>query len=325
MDGIGQDQRGRHPLSPLSEDEVRDTVTVVRAHPEYADGSVFVYIWLREPAKSALAEYEVTGRRPTRESKVVLYDRSLRLVTEVVVSLTDAKVRSWQPVPGARPKASRRDFQAAVEAVKADPRWQEAMHARGVTDFTHVEVQPWPPGYNEERDAIHGARVAKALTWVGFSETDNTFARPAENLVATVDLDTSTVLAVDDEVVPLPPQAGNYAPELASDGTNFPVFSGPRADVKPIEITQPEGPSFTLDGHEIRWQKWHLFIGYTPREGLVLHRVRYADGGRERSILNRASLSEMWVPYGDPAPVHRVKAVFEGGVRRRGGGHRLAG
>jgi primary-amine oxidase len=116
MHGTSQDQRGRHPLAPLSEDEVRDTAAIVRAYPEYADGSVFVYIWLREPAKSALTEYEVTGRRPARESKVVLYDRSLRLVTEVVVSLTDGKVRSWQPVPGARPKASRRDFQGAVEA-----------------------------------------------------------------------------------------------------------------------------------------------------------------------------------------------------------------
>jgi len=212
-----------------------------------------------------------------------------------------------------RPKASRRDFQAAAAAA-ADSRWQEAMRSRGVSDFTHVEVQPWPPGFTDERDAAFEARVAKALTWVGYSVTDNTFARPAENLVVTVDLDSATVLAVDDHgVAPLPPRAGNYTPELASDAANFPVVSGLRPDVKPIQITQPEGPSFTLDGHEIRWQKWHLIIGYSPRERLVLHRVRYADGGRERSILNRASLSEMWVPYGDPAPVHRVKAVFDAG------------
>jgi primary-amine oxidase len=183
-----------------------------------------------------------------------------------------------------------------------------------VTDFTHVEVQPWPPGYADERDAAHGARVAKALSWVGRSETDNTFARPVEHVIATVDLDTATVLAVEDHAdVPLPPRAGNYAPELASDTANFPVLTEIRSDIRPIEITQPDGPSFVLDGHEIRWQKWHLVIGYTPREGLVLHRVRYLDGGRERPVLDRASLSEMWVPYGDPAPVHRVKAVFDAG------------
>ncbi len=315
MAATGQDQQRRpHPLEPLTEAEVRDTAAAVRAHPDHAEGSVFIYISLHEPAKAALADFELTGRAPARESKAVLYDRSRRLVIEAVITLADGKVRSWAPVPGVRPKASRRDFLAAVDAVKADPRWQEAMRRRGVTDYTHVEVQPWPPGYNEDRDAVHRARVAKALTWVGYSETDNTFARPAENLVVTVDLDTSAVLAVDDhEVIPLPPLAGNYAPELASDAGNFPVLASLRTDLKPIEITQPEGPSFTLDGHEIRWQKWHLVIGYSPREGLVLHRVRYLDGGRERSILSRASLSEMWVPYGDPAPVHRVKDVFDAG------------
>jgi primary-amine oxidase len=315
MPGTSQDQpRLPHPLEPLAEDEVRTATAIVRAHPGFADGSTFVSVVLREPGKAGLADYERDGQRPARESMVILYDRSARLVTEAVVSLTDGKIRAWQPVPGVRPKTSRREFKAAVDAVKADPRWQEAMRSRGVSDFTHVEVQPWPPGYTDERDAAFGARVGKALTWVGYSATDNTFARPAENLVVTVDLDTLTVLAVDDhEVVPLPPRAGNYAPELASDAANFPVLTGLRADQRPVEITQPDGPSFTLDGHEIRWQKWHLIVGYSPREGLVLHRVRYDDGGRERSVLDRASLSEMWVPYGDPAPLHRVKAVFDAG------------
>ena len=111
-----QPHRLRHPLEPLTEDEVRDAAAAVRAHPEYADGSVFIYITLREPAKAAVAEYELAGRVPDRQGKVVLYDRSQRLVSEVVVSLADGKVRSWLPVPGARPKASRRDFLAAVEA-----------------------------------------------------------------------------------------------------------------------------------------------------------------------------------------------------------------
>ncbi len=159
----------------------------------------------------------------------MLYDRSVRLVTEAVVSLADGTVRSWQPVPGARPKASRRDFQAAVQAVKADPRWQEAMRSRGVTDFTHVEVQPWPPGYTDERDAALGARVAKALTWVGYSATDNTFARPAENLVVTVDLDSATVLAVDDhEVVQLPPGPATTRPNSPRTPRTSPWSAGLR-------------------------------------------------------------------------------------------------
>ena len=189
-----------HPLEPLSEDEVRAAAAAVRGYPEFVEQTVFVSISLREPAKPALAAYGQTGQRPGRESDVVLYDRARRLVIEAVVSLGDGQVTSWRPVPGVRPKPSRGDFEAAVQAVKADPRWQQALRSRGVTDFSHVDVQPWPPGYPEERDVARGARIGKALTWVGFSATDNSFARPVENLVVTVDLDTATVLSVEDEV-----------------------------------------------------------------------------------------------------------------------------
>ena len=50
-------------------------------------------------------------------------------------------------------------------------------------------------------------------------------------------------------------------------------------------------------------------VGFTPREGLVLHELSYD----ERPIIYRASLAEMYVPYGDPAPTHRFKNVFDKG------------
>ena len=55
-----------------------------------------------------------------------------------------------------------------------------------------------------------------------------------------------------------------------------------------------------MDGYEVSWQKWKFRIGFTPREGLVLHTVSYTDEGRERPILHRASGGERGVPYGDP-------------------------
>ena len=93
----------------------------------------------------------------------------------------------------------------------------------------------------------------------------------------------------------------------------MPSFKQYRDDVKPIEITQPEGPSFTVDGHHVSWQKWDLRIGFTPREGLVLHQIGYDDRGTLRPIIHRAGLAEMYVPYGDPAPTHRIKNVFDQG------------
>ncbi len=114
-------------------------------------------------------------------------------------------------------------------------------------------------------------------------------------------------------VVPLPEAPGNYEEPWVFQEGNVPAFTEYRSDVKPIDITQPEGPSFTVDGHHVPWQKWDLRIGFTPREGLVLHQIGYNDRGTLRPVIHRAGLAEMYVPYGDPAPTHRIKNVFDQG------------
>ena len=86
-----------------------------------------------------------------------------------------------------------------------------------------------------------------------------------------------------------------------------------RDDLKPLEITQPEGPSFTVDGNLVRWQRWSLRVSMDPYEGLVLHTIGYEDGGRVRPILHRASVSEMVVPYGHTGPMHNWKNAFDAG------------
>ena len=92
-----------------------------------------------------------------------------------------------------------------------------------------------------------------------------------------------------------------YAPELLSQPL--------RTDVKPLNVTQPEGPSFEVNENLIEWQNWKFRLGFTPREGAVLHDVRYNG----RSVLYRLSLSEMTVPYGDPRPPFHRKQAFDFG------------
>lgn len=71
--------------------------------------------------------------------------------------------------------------------------------------------------------------------------------------------------------------------------------TGPRKDLKPLHVVQPEGPSFTvIDGNSVSWQKWRFRVGFSHREGMTVHDVRY-DG---RPVFYRLSVSEMTVPYG---------------------------
>ena len=50
--------------------------------------------------------------------------------------------------------------------------------------------------------------------------------------------------------------------------------AGPRTDLKPIEITQPEGASFTVEGNQVTWADWKFRFGFDVREGLTLHQRR---------------------------------------------------
>src|SRR5207249_3971210 len=84
-----------------------------------------------------------------------------------------------------------------------------------------------------------------------------------------------------------------------------------RDDVKPLEITQPEGTSFTLDGQALRWQRWSMRLGFNYREGLVIHTLGYEDGGRVRPVAHRLSFAEMVVPYRDPTPDHYRRTAFD--------------
>ena len=69
----------------------------------------------------------------------------------------------------------------------------------------------------------------------------------------------------------------------------------PRQDLMPLQIVQPEGPSFqVIDENCINWQKWRFRVGFNYREGATIHDVRYD----ERAVFYRLSVSEMTVPYG---------------------------
>ena len=64
-----------------------------------------------------------------------------------------------------------------------------------------------------------------------------------------------------------------------------------------------QGVSFAIDGHMVTWQQWRFRVSFNYREGLVLHDVHFQG----RSVLARAALVEMTVPYGEPRHPYESK------------------
>jgi primary-amine oxidase len=288
-----------HPLAMLTGDEIVRAVEVLRAERELPDGALFAHVVLEEPDKAVVAAWK-PGDAVERAVRILIVPGPTLDLIEAVVSVTAGKVIDWRPVEGMRPALLMHEAINAIYTTKAHPDYVAALARRGITDLDTVQIDPWPAGVFGYA-AEDGRRISRCISFVREYHEDNGYARPIEGLVVHFDMGGNEVIEVIDHgAVTLPQQHARY---FVADHEPM------RADLKPISITQPDGPSFTVDGNRVDWQKWSVRIDFGPYEGLVLHQVSY-DG---RSILHRASITEMVVPYGDPGPMHGWKNAFDAG------------
>jgi primary-amine oxidase len=286
-----------HQLDMVTAEELTRAVAIVKADGRYPDDSVFAHVRLHEPVKGAPTTTD-------RELEALVVPREGLEPIEVVVSVTAGAVRSWTPRPGMRPALLFGESMYAIIKVREHPDWQAALRRRGIEDFDDVQIDPWPAGsFGVEHE--DGRRISRCISYVRHSKEDNGYAHPIEGVIAFFDGGANEVLEVVDlGVTPIPSECSSYLPDDV----------GPmRTDLKPLEISQPEGASFTVEGNLVSWQRWSLRVGFDPYEGLVLHEVSYHDGDRVRPVLHRASITEMVVPYGDPNPMHGWKNAFDAG------------
>ena len=290
-----RDGRSRpHPLSPLTPTEIRVVVGIVRADARFGDAVMFETIELKEPDKAALRSAET----PPREARVNLFRLDAAGVLRLTVSLDTATVTSAEYRADARPMIQLEQFLAIEGVVRSDPDFIAACARRGVTDMTMVCVDPWSAG-NFGVPGEEGRHLSHTFCWLRLRENENFYAHPIGGLNAVVDIKTLKVLRVDDYgVVPIPMAEINYEARFRD---SF------RPPLKPLDIVQPDGPSFALDGGVLTWDKWSFVVGFNAREAVTLHDIRF-DG---RRILHRASLVEMVVPYASPDPAHARKNVFD--------------
>lgn len=293
-----------HPLHPLTAEEILTTKNIINKEKNILDNKVrFISITLAEPEKIIVNTF-LKGQEIERNALVVLLDCMEAKTYEILVSITANCILEATHIIGAQPTMTADEQIECEYAVINSPLFKDALFRHGIENPEMVTVDIWTAGHygNEEESTL---RLARPLCFLKFDETDNPYAHPIEGIRPVVNLNTMEVIRIEEyNVTPIPQQLGNYRADRVS---NF------RTDIKPLEITQPEGPSFTVNGYEVDWQKWNFYISFTSREGLVLNKINYNDEGNKRSILYRASLSEMVVPYGDPTETQYKKNAFDTG------------
>lgn len=283
----GEAQTPNHPLDGLTAPEYWRVYEALKASGQLEDSVRFSGILLQQPPKAEVLAWK-PGESFRREALAIL--RQQKKTYEAVVNIRQQKVISWKEIPGVQAPRTEREADAVSDKVKEMPEIREALRRRGITDLDTVRCGGSPPGYfgtPEEEE--------RRLVRVRCSDRRGSFngnARPVEGLVVVWDVDEGKALRViDTGAVPVPRAPADYDLESV----------GPLRDIStPIRVDQPLGPSFRIEGGEVTWQKWNFRFRIDPRSGLVVHSVRYSDGGRRRSILYEGSLSEIFVPYMDP-------------------------
>lgn len=191
------------------------------------------------------------------------------------------------------------EFERVLECVQKSSMFQEKMKSIELPEGFEVVLEPWPYGGPDEADGQ--TRFFQTLCFgrdTRSGNPDSNFYAYPLPFIPIVDARRMEVVRIDQPATggkgePLTGvshktrvldhcRPAEYVPELIPGGT--------RTDVKPLTVVQPEGPSFKVpEPNLIEWQKWRFRLTFNPREGAVLHDIRY-DG---RDVLYRLSLSDM--------------------------------
>ncbi|MFC4113309.1 primary-amine oxidase [Nonomuraea zeae] len=297
-----------HPLDPLAAQEIDEVRRVLAKEGLLSETVRVAYLGLEEPRKDAVLAYD-PDNPPARRARAFLLDLATERSEDVIVSISAGRVEERRPIdPVTDGQVPMLDEEHALvrRVLREDAGWAGALARRGIDDPATVYLAALSAGHfglpKEE-----GRRVARVLAHLMPTPESLPWAHPVDGLVAYVDLVKGEILEiVDTGPQPVPAEPGDY-------------HQGPhRTSQKPIRITQPEGPSFTVDGPLVTWEKWSLRLGYDMREGLTLHQIGFEDGGRTRPIVYRASVAEMMVPYGDPSPIRFWQNYFDTGEYQLG-------
>ena len=222
-----------HVLDPLSEAEVGSCVAVARDAVEVGPRTRFVAISTAEP--------ERRETHPRRRAEVLLHRPEERSVVRLIVDLEDAEAVAVETLPGVEPaigldeveRFERRDARRpAVPARRCDAAASRTRQASTSTRRRRVGTE------RRRRRTVGGRRAI--LAYARPSDAgEQPYAHPLEGVFGVVDLNTGEIVHFEDrEPVPVPDDDGEYRAERIKL----------RDDVRPIHITQPEGPSFAVDG-----------------------------------------------------------------------------
>jgi primary-amine oxidase len=209
--------------------------------------------------------------RPARETDILIFIIETRELVEVIVDLDLMKETSSCVVKEHHAPLDRDELNAARDLMVQAPEVKAAIAELELPEGTIVVPQVWPAGADDDKPSER--KVFYTLYHrnpENNSPDSNHWGYPLP-LVVWWDLWENKVTSItycytgaeeDGRRLRTGPKtnptkgykSAEFFPELRGGST--------RDDLKPLHVNQPEGPSFTVDGQLIQWQKWRFRVSF---------------------------------------------------------------
>ncbi|KAK8043374.1 hypothetical protein PG993_005804 [Apiospora rasikravindrae] len=305
-----------HPLQRLNDGEILKAKDILAKSHDSGERLLFRFTYLEEPKREDMVKYLAAEHQDDKTATLPTLPRMVKFVYDVikgpgehtladaVVDIDSGKVVHTQTHP-TESQAGYAPFEFAQfqETCTNSDMFKEALKEFELPPNFTITIDPWPYGGLDPDENI--PRYMQGLVFARDASKDNLDANhygyPLP-IIPVMDFNKKELIRIDRLATggkgdPLEPAAASDTPkklfanhksaEYVPELLDRPL----RTDMKPINITQPEGASFTVaeDSSLVSWQKWRFRIGFSPREGAVLHDLCY-DG---RPVFYRVSFSEM--------------------------------
>ncbi|XP_047166349.1 primary amine oxidase-like [Vigna umbellata] len=304
-----QSEVPQHPLDPLTIQEFNRVRTILSSHPLFKSSSSYSLssVVLEEPDKKLVIKWKKGDPPLPRKASVVAAVKGVSHVLTVDLEISQVTSLETGSASG-YPTMTMEEMVGVLEVPLKSTEFNRSITKRGV-NLADLACLPISSGWygtpvEENRRLIKVQCYSK-------EGTVNFYMKPIEGVTALVDMDRKEVLAISD------------------DGQNIPVANGSNTDYRysiqklngelrllnPISLEQPKGPSFTVDGHLVKWANWEFHLRPDPRAGTIISQVKVRDPDtlKLRNVMYKGFTSELFVPYMDPTEGWYFKTYMDAG------------
>lgn len=280
---------------------------------------------LKEPTKKSVEEYERCQILPKRMATYTVWRAKTDIYYDFTIlyclnDINNSTIVDVQNIKRGRPAYTCADNNYVVTLLLNDRKFKAGLAKRGIYEndyvnlYFDVAIDGLLDNVNECLDCEKESttKVLKttkprphvfyaAVYWNdGQIATTSAYVQPIEGLWAFVDRRSNTVIEVVDTGKVTPIQKGNL------------VYTRPDSvQLKPLVITQPDGPSFTVVNNVVSWGLFKVGFGMRADTGLTLYDCKANDRtsldpnkitSTWRNYFSRGGIAEILTLYGKPEP-----------------------